>query len=348
MKRLLIVAAIAVIVAPVLADPDVRPVGEWRSITYDMATGTITPGSPRMGVSIWAANQRSGYYWGGQMRDYFPGGTTLDFGDIATVPGVGVDVGGIRFSYATEIPMPQTVDVIIEYYAEENGRNSTGRVYLVGYIIEDLPMDIDPNDTFGTGWTVTVDLEFPGNPGCFNINGSDLDGDQLTDFGYTYFFEDFGGAPGPLGPVMAGDPNVVPPTAPGIEDRFDLFNDPNLVSYVGSFYFGGNPFAQFYMELFSCAQNQPTTDCPNPGKPAPRDWYCTADISGVTGQDCIVGLSDLAQLLANYGMTAGATHLMGDVHPEDHDGIWEATDGDGDIDIADLGQLLGQYGDNCN
>lgn len=48
-----------------------------------------------------------------------------------------------------------------------------------------------------------------------------------------------------------------------------------------------------------------------------------------------VDLSDLAQLLANYGTTSGAGYEDGDL------------DGDGDVDLADLAGLLALYGDEC-
>ncbi len=57
----------------------------------------------------------------------------------------------------------------------------------------------------------------------------------------------------------------------------------------------------------------------------------TADLDG----DGDVDLADLAQLLAHYGMTEGATYEDGDL------------DGDGDVDLADLAALLAVYGTTC-
>ena len=53
------------------------------------------------------------------------------------------------------------------------------------------------------------------------------------------------------------------------------------------------------------------------------------------GNGC-VNLSDLAELLSNYGLTSGVTYEDGDI------------DGDGDVDISDLAELLGHYGEGCN
>ncbi len=63
--------------------------------------------------------------------------------------------------------------------------------------------------------------------------------------------------------------------------------------------------------------------------PSPTLQYFTL---GDLDRDGDVDLSDLAQLLANYGMTSGATYEDGDL------------DGDGDVDLADLGALLAAYG----
>ena len=56
---------------------------------------------------------------------------------------------------------------------------------------------------------------------------------------------------------------------------------------------------------------------------------------GDLDDDSDIDLEDLAQLLANYGITSGATYEDGDL------------DGDGDIDLFDLARLLSVYGSVC-
>ena len=59
---------------------------------------------------------------------------------------------------------------------------------------------------------------------------------------------------------------------------------------------------------------------------------CYGDLNG----DNIIGIADLAHLLANYGMTDGAEYYDGDL------------ENDGDVDLADLACLLGCYGETCS
>jgi hypothetical protein len=58
-------------------------------------------------------------------------------------------------------------------------------------------------------------------------------------------------------------------------------------------------------------------------------------IAGDLNGDCVVDLTDLAQLLANYGVASGAAYEQGDL------------DGDGDVDLSDLSALLSAYGTVC-
>ena len=59
---------------------------------------------------------------------------------------------------------------------------------------------------------------------------------------------------------------------------------------------------------------------------------CVGDVDN----DGDVDLSDLAELLAHYGTTSGATPADGDV------------DCDGDVDLSDLAALLAVYGTTCD
>jgi hypothetical protein len=65
------------------------------------------------------------------------------------------------------------------------------------------------------------------------------------------------------------------------------------------------------------------------------DDDCGPSCPGDLDHDLDVDLSDLAQLLGNYGTPSGATYEDGDL------------DADGDVDLADLAALLGEYGTTC-
>jgi hypothetical protein len=59
---------------------------------------------------------------------------------------------------------------------------------------------------------------------------------------------------------------------------------------------------------------------------------CAGDLNG----DSIVGLNDLAILLAYFGQAAGANYADGDV------------DTDGNVDLSDLAMLLAAFGSVCS
>jgi hypothetical protein len=333
-----IYAAVVVLIAgPLFADIEILPIDGVDYLNYDMTTGKVTPAAPstRYGAAIWSCGwQYVNYFWGAQP---FDGDMGLDWGDIDG-PAV---VGGISFS---EFTNSQAGDgdlyAIIAIYAEENGDDSAGRVLAAAYVINNIPgSDHPPDEYWGHIWDVDLDTRFV-------LDGTDLDGDGLVDWGYAQFFS---GRTPPAsmcrhGPALCDliDPNHLPPAAPGVEDAFDLFMnsnwnngsqqfDPNNIEpfFVGTYW--GHAYAQFYFELHA-------PQCPNRGD---AGRYCHADIDG--SFDCIVGLTDLAVLLSNYGLTTGAHWRDGDVDPYDH-----YFPGDGDVDLGDLSELLGQYGDDCN
>ena len=52
---------------------------------------------------------------------------------------------------------------------------------------------------------------------------------------------------------------VSPPGAPGRENYFDLFDSD---VYIGTYWFGGNPYAQFHMQLGRGVRPPPEVDIP--------------------------------------------------------------------------------------
>ncbi len=349
MKRLLVVAAIVVIAVPALAGSDILPIDGVGYLSYNVQTGKVTPVEtlPRdLGAPLWIVDYSyTSYFWSASPGT---GDASIDWGDVDGSRAF----GGFGFAEFTNSQSGSgDLWAAILMYEEENGHNSSGRVYTVGYLIANIPGSTHPPDEYwGYIWGVEP-VE------TFVLDGSDLDGDGLGDFGYFQFFS--GRDPGCLhGPALCGDlgldPNNLPPECPGVEDVFEYFVnaswnldpnnlDPNNIqpSFVGTYWFGGGPhsFSQFYFALYAPV-------CPNRGD---SGYYCEADIAGEEGPDCVVGLADLAQLLGNYGCGSPsdpncvATLMMGDVEP--YDPWWP---GDGDVDLADLALMLAQYGDDCN
>ena len=389
MKRTIFAIAMVLTAGLAFAGPDILPIaGVAGTISYDLATGQQMPMDPyavRVGPSIWAATQWSGYFWGGQG----PAEIALDWGDIAPAT-----VSGFGFAYATNADDGLTG--IVGFYANDNGWNTQGRDFIAAFKLDDLAGTLTPdNRDLYWSWIYCVE---PANP--IVIAANDLDGDGLGDFSYTYWWDPTSVAlPYLVGPLIAGDPNAG--TAPGIEQGFDIYNDPNyipapgyfdpnLTHYVGTYWFGGQPFAQFYMELFAVG--------PTPGNcySGPSGTYCTADVDGDCDVDnddlerCIglhpyagcdvngdgyIDLWDLAEIMGQLGDTCrcprggqSGSYCTVDIFGWDclvnlsdlakllgnygRTGMtyWDGdvANRDGTVDLADLAELLGQYGDNCN
>jgi hypothetical protein len=305
---MLLVVVIGLVAGPALAGPRILPINGTGYLVYDEATGEITPQpGPLRYTPFWAATEMWGFYPLTECE------AVLDWGAIAgPVPITLLGFAQFTNSQAADGDLCGVICV----YEEENGWNSTGRVCVGGLLIDNIPGSTHPPDEYW-GYVWGVEVFDP-----FVLDGSDLDGDGLVDFGYSFWFSV--NTPGAVhGPAIAiYDPNF----APGADEWYDLFRDAN---YVGTYSLG--PFRQLYWAMSA-------TPCPNRGA---SGKFCIADIDG--SFDCIVSLSDLAVLLAHYGTTTGATPLMGDIEPYD-----EWFPGDGDVDLDDLSELLSQYGDDCN
>jgi hypothetical protein len=312
MKRLLIVAAICAIVAPTFASPEVLPamkVKGYTTVGYNLATGETYPLPPqeRFGRQMW---------WGGFGSGYF-------YGQYISVIG-------------SQTPSTPGTDLSMTWWWDDNGFNTTTRVGAYRLILVNMPGLPYAPPGWGSGWTFAIDYQTFGWIPV--LDGNDLDADGLSDFGYSYWFLQVPASTVVLG-TLIGPYWPIGTETGGAEDAFDLYADPNLVTYYSTYWFGGSPFAQFMAQYNN-------TDCPNAGTTPPGVLdFCYTDIFPVgSNGDCIINISDLGQLLPNYSNDPNApatqTFFTGDVFPKFF--------GDGIVNISDLGQMLAQYNDNCN
>jgi hypothetical protein len=285
--------------------------GEMR---YDEVLGRVgtAPLSRSDTPALWSVADLTGDAFVGP-----EGYTFLDWGDIEA----GLPIGLLAFTYVTNSQATAGDNqILLCIYSNENGWNSTGRQLVAGYSIENIPGSThSPSEYWGYLWRIAPWSSFV-------IDGDDLDGDGLVDFGYSIRNQRLRSRGSQGGVRIAGptDPER-PQYSAGIEDAFDLFSGDN---YLGAYDFGGDPFAQLYFELYapSCS-NTPI-----------GGGGCPGDLNF----DCMVDLSDLATLLANYGVSEGAVWWEGDISPERH-----PLPGDGSVDLSDLAALLSNYGTNC-
>jgi len=321
MRRLCIGVALAALAPPAWGDSGLTRVQQTRHAVYDMQSGLVRPsGGPHTrGPTIcWDSTRTSGYFSQRQ-----PDELVLDWGD-SDGPCL-AQIDSFEIGYATDLPAGVEIDVV--FYSSDNGFGDVGRRPEVGLRLTGLPGSTTPG--FYMGWLITV-----APVTSIDLSASaDLDGDALGDFSYSYHFRnaDAGGT-ALVGPLIAGDPNV----APGIENVFDLFSiDPNVIVgpndfllpdintvYDGPFWYGGTPFAQFYMGLAGDA-NEP-------------EPCCLADIEP-PGGDCDVDLTDLAALLSNFGFVGPISRNGGDIEP-----CLGAADQD--VDGLDLALMLSSFG----
>ena len=196
-----------------------------------------------------------------------------DWGDVAD----GSFVQSIAIGYATDLLDPNFVgivglDLVVNFYVEYEGFGGPA-VHVATIIVEDLPGAATAGQaSLVTG---TIDLTVTGSEFC--IAGPDLDGDELTDFGYRYsFVQAQVGAKGTIGPLTAYPASLGGlGNATGVENGFDEFEAPPQQNIIGTYNFGGTPptepIASFYMAL------------DNDNSPCPSGTVCYADCDGSTG-----------------------------------------------------------------
>lgn len=235
MKRIAVVAA-ALLAAPALADEDFGTVDSYNYGRLNLVTGDMQmTGGPRFGPNImWDSSVPTGSF-----SNRVSTQKVLDWGD--TNAGT---VNGFQIGYATNSTVP--VSVAIEFFTDDDGFNTAGRVPVPGgsFTINGLPGTSVPGQIQG----FIFDIDLMGGLE-FLLDGNDLDGDGRDDFSYRYHMANRGNATS-MGPLVSTDGGAPPGSAggPGMEDVFDRFTN-NV--YDGTFFFSGNPFAQFHMRLYN-------------------------------------------------------------------------------------------------
>jgi hypothetical protein len=131
------------------------------------------------------------------------------------------------------------VDIEVRFYENGNGFGDASNE-VAAFLITGLP----GSGSGGVeGWIVDIDL-VPGNL-SFIMNGPDKDSIPGQDFEYSYNMTNRGNATS-MGPLISTGGH-------GQEDAFDRYTGGPQGSgtYDGTFFFGGNPFAQFHMRLYT-------------------------------------------------------------------------------------------------
>lgn len=357
MKRLLLVVAICAIVAPTFASPGIMPVQNikgYTTIGYDPATGKTYPwneGYHRFGrAQYWTIDRAYFSMYSNDPNNFYAPVNRfncLDWGDLGTpigLGGSGFSIGGLYILVLGNqlVPTPGH-ELQMTWIAEENGRNMVTKVPWARLNLINMPGFPYSPPGWGAGWNFALDFQYDGvTPPTgvpywqWTLDGNDLDGDLLVDFGYSYWFKPATVAPNTTNIGITFGPYFFGTGTGGAEDVFDIYADPNYLTYYGTYWFSGPPyFAQF-------RQQTNAWTCPNPGTtpPGALDWCWTDIYPPGAAADCVVNISDLGTLLPNYNAPGTWTYFQGDVYPRYF--------GDGIVDISDLGQMLAQYNDNCN
>jgi hypothetical protein len=253
---------------------------------YNLATGTFVRAqevgntqNAGVGGVVYHNTCPSGFYFNisngellideGQILSTGSGGSqdsyTIDSLDIAYyTKAADVSVGG---------PGEHIVLGIIEDYDPcEMGPTALVELDLTG-----LPAS--PAAGTGSAWIVTIDLT--GSEFCIlgDADGTAGGDPTLDGFGFTYRFPDAAGDSS--GPLMAGDPACATGDGtvwqnPGVDGTGTGNQNLFVLDGIGCYWFGGSPFAGFYLSLHSDLAG----DCAGGGCTSNDDCACATAISG--------------------------------------------------------------------
>ncbi|MEP0847853.1 MAG: hypothetical protein HRF50_13670 [Phycisphaerae bacterium] len=236
----------------------------FKRAVYHAASGTTTASGgagARMGNPFWVTVTTTGWFYGLQncVRPGEAEELVLDWGDVQASS----LVDGFQIGYATDASDPNGILLEINFHNNSNGFGDNEN-RLLGFWLQ-LPGRPPSFPYQFVGWIFTFDLEGTGYE--FSLGDQDLDDDQLADFAYSYRIIDPSDstATGPL--ISIPDPNN-PLAAPGVEDAFDDYLDPNYapcdpnVPYFSTYWFGGTPYAQFHLALYGYLFVDAACNCP--------------------------------------------------------------------------------------
>ena len=195
-------------------------------------------------------------------RDFpAPFGTeAVDWGDV-DILGAGDEVARVGLAYVADLPagtLPSLpgFSVVVTLYDRYDGGGDAGRIARVAGQVR-----IDDAPTGRVFISVVIPRESRFTLGAPE-EGRDLDGDSLADFGWSYRFEqNQPSGRGIAGPILVLPGNAggdgFPPSA-GVRNRFDWFAAAPFEGFHGAYWFGGFPYASFYLSL---ARGRDTSEC---------------------------------------------------------------------------------------
>jgi hypothetical protein len=222
--------AAALLAAPALAEGEVLSAGKIGHATYNYASQSVaTGGSTRFGpATAWDSTTTTGSFSNRVSTQW-----VVDWGDVAN----NTSVNGFQIGYATNSTTP--ISITVNFYSNGNGFGDASTL-VDSFLLTGLPVSSSGGIE---GWIVDVDL-MGGNE--FTLTGSDLDTFAGMDFEYEYNMTNRGNATS-MGPLISTG-------GFGEEDAFDRYDGNSQAgggTLGGTFFFGGNPFAQFHMRLYT-------------------------------------------------------------------------------------------------